>query len=164
MGLTQLITAVKAKVLGTLKARRLKSLYFSGTPVLIKISVKESGRQSTWSLVFKNGLMLTLGEAGILDYQDREFGNYVGGEGESAAPDNREFLVQLHKLVLKSLLRFITQPGLPPQQRERAAEAASKLWLATESQQFSIPTSGIESGSWIAGFTTTSEKNPHPLR
>ena len=76
--------------------------------------------------------MLTLGEAGILDYQDREFGQFMGGPGRSVAPDNRDFLVQLHKIVLKSLLRYVTHPGLCMGERERAAEAASKLWLASE--------------------------------
>ena len=78
--------------------------------------------------------MLTLGEAGILDYQDRGFGSFIGGPGLSLAPDNREFLVQLHKLVLKSLLRYITHPGLDTVQRELAAEAATKLWLVEENR------------------------------
>jgi hypothetical protein len=75
-----------------------------------------------------------LGDAGILDYQDRDFGQFMGGgkEPASQAPKDREFLALLHKIVLKSLLRYITHPRLEMSQRERAAEAASKLWLAFE--------------------------------
>jgi len=165
MGLKQHLLAVKAKFAELLRVRRIRSAMFSGTPVITKVSVIESGSNPTWSLVFKNGLMLTLGEAGILDYQDREFGHFMGGPGKSAAPDNREFLVHMHKIILKSLLKYVILPGLDPCQRERAAEAASKLWLATESGQFAaVPAGGTVSGSWLAGLQPTSGKNPHPLR
>src|SRR5690606_17550028 len=99
------------------------------------------------------------------DYQDREFGHFMGGPGNSAAPDNREFLVHMHKIILKSLLKYVIHPELGPQQRERAAEAASKLWLATESGQFAVaPAGGTVSGFWPAGLQPTSGKNPHPLK
>jgi hypothetical protein len=39
-------------------------------------------------------------------------------------------LAHLHKIVLKSLIRYMVQPLLGADQRERAAEAASKLYLA----------------------------------
>jgi hypothetical protein len=165
MGLKQVILAVKAKFAEFLRARKIRSAMFSGTPMITKVSVIESGTNPTWSLVFKNGLMLTLGEAGILDYQDRDFGSFMGGPGNSTAPDNREFLVHMHKIILKSLLKYVIHPGLDPLQRERAAEAASKLWLATESGQFTVvPPDGTVSGSWLTGLQPASGKNPHPLR
>jgi hypothetical protein len=118
---------------GLLRSRGMQARLFSGTPVVSRIDAI-SGPTPGFSLLFRNGLMLTLGEAGILDYQDRGFGNFIGGTGLSVAPDNREFLVQLHKLVLKSLLRYITHPGLDTVQREFAAEAATKLWLVEENR------------------------------
>ena len=113
---------------GLFRSRGIQARLFSGTPVVSRIDAI-AGDSPGFSLVFRNGLMLTLGEAGILDYQDRGFGSFIGGPGHSVAPDNREFLVQLHKLVLRSLLRYITHPGLDRLQREFAAEAATKLWL-----------------------------------
>lgn len=113
---------------GPFRSRGIQTRLFSGTPVVSRIEAIAGGTPG-FSLVFRNGLMLTLGEPGILDYQDRGFGSFIGGTGLSVAPDNREFLVQLHKLVLKSLLRYLTHPGLDKAQREFAAEAATKLWL-----------------------------------
>ncbi|HKP96519.1 MAG TPA: hypothetical protein VJ385_12245 [Fibrobacteria bacterium] len=150
MGLRHLLTACGAKLNGLLRARRIRSAIFSGSPVLsgIAASADEPG---TWCLTYRNGLMLTLGEAGILDYQDREFGHFIGGQSPGAAPDNRDFLVQLHKLVLKSLLRYIIHPGLDLSQRERAAEAATKLWLASENRPGKGPDhSMVDNGSWTA--------------
>ena len=116
---------------GLFRSRGMQARLFSGTPVVSRIEAI-AGDSPGFSLLFRNGLMLTLGRAGILDYQDRGFGSFIGGPGLSVAPDNREFLVQLHKLVLKSLLRYITHPGLDTVQREFAAEAATKLWLVEE--------------------------------
>jgi hypothetical protein len=138
MGLRQLFIACRARTEGFLKARRIKSKVFSGTPVLAGIAALE-GSPGTWSLTFRNGLMLTLGEAGILDYQDPKFRQFIGEAGESSAPGNHGFLVQLHKIVLKSLLRHITYPGLDMRQRENAAEAATRLWLASEKPSESAP-------------------------
>lgn len=160
MSLPTILKACGSKLHGLIKARKIKSAIFSGTPVLTQITAIK-GRPQTWSLLYCNGLMLTLGEAGILDYQDRKFGHFIGGPGNSAAPDNREFLVQLHKIVLKSLLRYIIHPGLDAAERERAAEAASKLWLASEerlgeSRDYSM----VDDGSWSAG--STREPAPYP--
>lgn len=160
MGLLSIAKAFGSKLRGLVKARKIKVAIFSGTPVLTQITAIK-GQPNTWSLVYRNGLMLTLGEAGILDYQDREFGHFMGGPGNSAAPDNRQFLVQLHKIVLKSLLRYIIHPGLSAGERERAAEAASKLWLASEerpgeSRDYSM----VDGGSWSAGST----REPAPYR
>ncbi|MDB5104232.1 MAG: hypothetical protein JWP91_1921 [Fibrobacteres bacterium] len=151
MGLNQFFQGLGSKLNAFLKARRIKSSLFSGTPVLQSISVLD-GKPPNFSLVFKNGLMLTLGEAGILDYQDREFGSFIGGPGESTAPDNHEFLVQLHKIVLKSLLRYVIHPGLSAVERGRAAEAASKLWLASEGRDVTgRDYSMADQGSWKTG-------------
>jgi hypothetical protein len=156
MGLRYILPAFGTKLNGLFRARRIKSIIFSGTPVLSGIAAATDD-PGTWSLTYKNGLMLTLGEAGILDYQDREFGHFIGGPGRSAAPEDREFLVQLHKIVLKSLLRYIIHPGLDIRQRERAAEAASKLWLASETGPDYPMADG--DGSWSAGFSR--ESAPH---
>ncbi|MDB5048992.1 MAG: hypothetical protein JWO30_2063 [Fibrobacteres bacterium] len=154
MGLRQILTAFGTNLKGLLRARRIRSSVFSGTPILLRIATVP-GQPGTWSLTYKNGLMLTLGEAGILDYQDRAFGHFIGGPGKSAAPDNLEFLVQLHKIVLKSLLRHIIHPGLDTAQREWAAEAAAKLWLATES----VPGSDY---SMAAGGSRSAGSPPQP--
>ncbi|MDQ3002556.1 MAG: hypothetical protein M3Y08_15005 [Fibrobacterota bacterium] len=156
MGLPIILKAFGSKFHGLIKARKIKSAIFSGTPVLTGITALK-GPPQTWSLLYRNGLMLTLGEAGILDYQDRKFGHFMGGPGKSAAPDNREFLVQLHKIVLKSLLRYIIHPGLNAAERERAAEAASKLWLATEERPGETRDySRVDDGSWSAGASRES--------
>lgn len=142
---------------GLFRSRGIKTRLFSGTPVLTSIDTV-AGDSPGFSLLFRNGLMLTLGEAGILDYQDRGFGNFIGGPGSSAAPDNREFLVQLHKIVLKSLLRYITHPGLNVAQRELAAEAATKLWLAeslrSETAGAGAAGAWIEPGSRVSGHSS----------
>ncbi len=129
MGLRPLYAALKARLLAVMRSRAIKTLIFSGSPVITRIRLDRNDEGQVWTLIYKNGLMLTLGETGILDYQDRGFSEFMeGGEG----PNDREFLEQLHKIVLQSLLRYITSPRLEIRQRERAAEAASKLWLATE--------------------------------
>lgn len=129
MEFRRILQAFGSTLRGQFQARGIKTRLFSGTPVVTRIDAIAGGAPR-FSLLFRNGLMLTVGEAGILDYQDRGFGSFIGGPGLSEAPDNREFLVQLHKLVLKSLLRYITHPGLDSAQRDIAAEAATKLWLA----------------------------------
>lgn len=134
MEFRRILKAFGSKLQGLFQARGIKTRLFSGTPVVSRIN-PIAGAGPGFSLLYRNGLMLTLGEAGILDYQDRGFGSFIGGPGLSMAPDNREFLVQLHKLVLKSLLRYITHPGLDAIQREYAAEAATKLWLVEGSAQ-----------------------------
>jgi hypothetical protein len=160
MGLRGLLLAFGSKLKGLLRARRIKSVMFSGTPVLQSISIPDDA-PSHFSLVYKNGLMLTLGNAGILDYQDRDFGHFIGGPGHSVAPDNREFLVHMHKIILKSLLRYITHPGLDTRQRERAAEAATKLWLASADRPVPSPDySMTDDGSWSPG----SARESAPIR
>jgi hypothetical protein len=155
---------------GLFQARGIQTRLFSGTPVLSRIDLiaGDVGDPAGFSLLFRNGLMLTLGDAGILDYQDRGFGNFIGGPERSQAPDNREFLVQLHKIVLKSLLRYLIHPGLDKSQREFAAEAATKLWLAegprsgetpgprgnaraVQSHAFPAPVEPEGDGSWSMG-------------
>src|SRR6266850_1193358 len=111
MRLRHVLTACAAKLSGLVKARRIKTTIFSGTPVLSGIAALK-GETATWSLTFKNGLMLTVGEAGILDYQDRDFGDFIVASGASAARYDLEFQSHLRKIVLKSLLRYITYPGL----------------------------------------------------
>jgi hypothetical protein len=63
---------------------------------------------------------------------------------------------------LKSLLRHITHPGLEPGQRERAAEAAAKLWMAAENPPADrTPDITVtDDGSWSAG----SPRERAPLR
>jgi hypothetical protein len=138
MGLRRFLKAFGSVLAGRIRARGIKARLFSGSAVLKSISILD-GMPPAFSLVYPNGLMLTLGEAGILDYQDAGFREFMGGPGRSLAPDNREFLIHLHKIVLKSLLRYITHPGLALSQRELAAEAASKLWLAAESRPEDAP-------------------------
>jgi hypothetical protein len=125
------MSALKRRVLGLARARKMKTRIFSGSPVLTRVSLSQKDGLPTWSLVFNNGLLLTLGEAGILDYQDHSFAQFMRGRDGTEEHD-REALVTLHKIVLKSLLKYLVHPGLDPGQRERAAEAASKLWLAAD--------------------------------
>lgn len=117
--------------MGLLRARKMKSRIFSGSPVLARVSLSQRDGQPTWSLEFNNGLLLTLGEAGILDYQDKTFAQFMRGRDGSLRHDE-DTLVTLHKIVLKSLLKYLVHPGLEAGQRERAAEAASMLWLAAD--------------------------------
>jgi hypothetical protein len=133
MEFRRILQALGSKLRRLFPSRGIETRLFSGTPVVSRIDAI-AGDVPGFALLFRNGLLLTLGEAGILDYQDRGFGSFIGGPGLSVAPENREFLVQLHKLVLKSLLRYITHPGLDRVQRELAAEAATKLWLVEESR------------------------------
>src|SRR4051812_20978060 len=118
MGFRKLLTVLKAKVAGLSRARRINTLVFSGSPVLLRIHRASRDGQPVWSLQFKNGLMLTIGEAGILDYQDRDFSSFMGERDLL----NREFLEQLHKIVLKTLVKYLVHPRLEESQREQAAE------------------------------------------
>lgn len=106
--------------------RTLKRKMFSGNPLLAEIGRRESHGRVSLSLLYRNGLVLTLGEEGILDFQDKDFAHYLGGH----AGGNRTVMVNLHKIVLKSLIRYMVHPSVELMQRERAAEAASKLYLA----------------------------------
>ena len=106
--------------------RRIKTRIFAGNPALQTIGRHGLGEDAIFSLLFKNGLILSLGEAGILDFQDRSFSQFLGGPGF----ESRQALTHLHKIVLRSLIRYMVQPRLEPSQRERCAEAASKLYLA----------------------------------
>jgi hypothetical protein len=105
---------------------RLKARMFSGRPILVEIGRHELQGRVSLSLLYRNGLILTLGEEGILDFQDKDFGQFLKGPGFG----NRQALAYLHKIVLKSLIRYMVHPSLAMAQRERAAEAASKLYLA----------------------------------
>jgi hypothetical protein len=122
--------ALRNRFFSLMRARAIKSMLFSGTPVLERIRLDQGEGGPVFTLFYKNGLMLSLGDSGILDYQDREFDGYLGRD--SRATGNRDFLASLHSIVLQSLLRYITAPRVEPRQRERAAEAASKLWLACD--------------------------------
>lgn len=156
MGFGPLYNAIKNRLLAVLRARAIKTLLFSGTPVLERIRLDRNDEGPVWSLIYKNGLMLTLGEAGILDYQDRNFGEFMGTGSE--APNDREFLALLHKIVLKSLLRYITARGVVIGQRERAAEAASKLWLACEHHARAHAAS-VDGASWSPGSPRESARS-----
>jgi hypothetical protein len=104
--------------------RTLKRKMFSGNPLIVEIGRREAHGRVSLSLLYRNGLVLTLGEEGILDFQDKDFSHYLGGASDRAVMEN------LHKLVLKSLIRYMVHASAPADQRERAAEAASKLYLA----------------------------------
>lgn len=106
--------------------RRIKSRLFAGNPVILEIGRSGGRGPAGMSLLYRNGLVLTLGDEGILDFQNKDFGQYLGSPGFG----NRAAMVHLHKIVLKSLIRYMVHPGVAPDQRERAAEAASKLYLA----------------------------------
>lgn len=138
MRLRRLISAFKGRLLGLMRARKMSNRIFSGSPALMRVSLSQRNGLPTWSLVFHNGLLLTLGEAGILDYQDESFAQFMRGRGVSPLHDV-DTLITLHKLVLKSLLKYLVHPGLEAGQRERAAEAASKLWLAVDGGEVPNP-------------------------
>ena len=145
---TPLYNALRARLLAVLRTRAIKTLIFSGSPTLTRIRLDRNDEGPVWTLIYKNGLMLTLGDTGILDYKDRGFAEFMGEA--SAAPSDREFLVLLHQIVLKSLLRYITSPRAEIRQRERAAEAVSKLWLATERHPAAQPIA-VDDASWTPG-------------
>lgn len=105
---------------------RIKRRMFSGTPHIVDVGRRDLQGRVSLTLLYRNGLILTLGEEGILDFQDRDFGQFLGSPGF----ESRRALAHLHKIVLKSLIRFMVHPSLTAAQRERAAEAASKLYLA----------------------------------
>lgn len=151
-----LYDAIKNRLLAALRTRAIKALLFSGTPVLERIRLDRNDEGPVWSLIYKNGLMLTLGDAGILDYQDRSFGDFMGTVSE--APNDREFVALLHQIVLKSLLRYITARGVDVGQRERAAEAASKLWLAGE-HRTGARTVSLDAASWSPGSPRESARS-----
>lgn len=141
-------SSIRERVLAFMRGRAIKSLLFSGTPLLERIRLDRGDDGPVYTLFFKNGLMLSLGESGILDYQDREFDGFMGTD--SRATRDREFLVLLHRIVLQSLLRYITAPRLDTRQRERAAEAASKLYLACERRP-GAPARVPDEASWTPG-------------
>lgn len=130
MGFKPFCSALWNRMFKPMRTRAIKSMLFSGTPVLERIRMDRGVEGPVFTLFYKNGLMLTLGESGILDYQDRGFDGFLGGE--SRATRDHDFLALLHRIVLQSLLRYITAPRVDVRQRERAAEAASKLYLACE--------------------------------
>lgn len=140
--------AIRDRFAGLLRARAIKSRLFSGAPVLERIRLDRGADGTVLTLLYKNGLMLSLGDSGILDYQDRGFEGYMGEENPAAR--DREFLASLHRIVLQSLLRYITAPRLETAQRERAAEAASKLWLAWERRP-EAPAVSADEPSWTLG-------------
>ena len=121
-----IVSRIRAAFSANTEYRRLKSRMFSGRPTLVEIGRHDVDGRVSLSLLFGNGLILTLGDEGILDFQDKDFAQFLGSPGY----DNREVLTHLHKIVLQSIIRFMVQPSLAGVQRERAAEAASKLYLA----------------------------------
>ncbi len=92
----------------------------------MNIGRRETDGQVSMTLLYKNGLILTLGDEGILDFQDKDFSQFLPSPGFTS----RDALAVLHKVVLRSLIRYMVHPLLESAQRERAAEAASKLYLA----------------------------------
>lgn len=148
MGFRPLYAAFKNRLLAAFRTRAIKTVLFSGSPVLERIRLDRNDEGPVWSLIYRNGLLLSLGESGILDYQDRGFGEFMGAVSE--APNDREFVALLHKIVLKSLLRYITARGVETAQRERAAEAASKLWLACE-RPAGPRSAPVDAASWTPG-------------
>jgi hypothetical protein len=106
--------------------RRIRTRLFSGRPNLVEIGRREIRGHVSLSLLYRNGLILTLDEDGILDFVDLEFSRLLGGPGFG----DRQALAHIHKMVLQSLIRYLVLPSLGMSQRERAAEAASKLYLA----------------------------------
>src|SRR6185369_17583146 len=125
MGFKPFCVALWNRLFRPIRARAIKTELFSGSPVLERIRLDSGDDGPVFTLFYRNGLMLTLGESGILDYQDRGFDGFLGGE--SRATRDRDFIASLHRIVLQSLLRYITAPRVEVRQRERAAEAASKL-------------------------------------
>ena len=119
---------VQARMAGLSHYRRLKSRVFSGAPIIQEISHAANSGMGTWELRYKNGLQLTLGESGIRDFQDRLFSQYLG----NGTALSRVAMAQLHRLVLKSLLKYMVHPGLDLSQREKAAEVVSRLWVIWE--------------------------------
>lgn len=147
MGLKALFS-IKNRLASLVRSRAIKSMLFAGTPVIERIRLDRGDDGLVFTLFYKNGLMLSLGASGILDYQDREFDGFMA---ESRATQSREFLSMLHQIVLQSLLRYITAPRLDTRQRERAAEAASRLWLACEHRPGTAYVSATEGNSWTPG-------------
>jgi len=147
MGFKPFCSALWKRLFSPVRTRAIKSVLFSGTPVLERIRMDRGHEGPVFTLFYKNGLMLTLGQSGILDYQDRSFDGFLGGE--SRATHNHDFLASLHRIVLQSLLRYITAPRVEVRQRERAAEAASKLYLACE-QRPGVPPDP-DHASWSPG-------------
>jgi hypothetical protein len=127
---------IRAKALGYALHRRIRVRLFSGSPVLVHVYRRQEEGEKAWSLLYKNGLLLTLGEAGILDYQDPRFAHFMG-----ARDTGRTSLVQLHRIVLKSLLKYLVHPRIDVSQRENASEAASVLWMAWEEREDWTPVS-----------------------
>jgi hypothetical protein len=117
---------IQAALRSLSQSRSIRRRMFSGNPVLVEIGRRESRGRVSLSLLYRNGLVLTLGEEGILDFQDKDFGQFLGSPGFG----NRQAMELLHRIVLKSLIRYMVHPALELGQRERAAEAASKLYLA----------------------------------
>lgn len=124
--MTGILNRIRAAHAAYSESRRIKARMFSGRPILVEIGRREIRGRVSLSLLYRNGLILTLGEEGILDFQDKDFGQFLGGPGFG----NREAMAHLHKIVLQSLIRYMVLPSLGMAQRERAAEAASKLYLA----------------------------------
>lgn len=126
MKLDSMYSRLRAGFHSLTHSRRLKTRLFAGSPVILNIGRNEHRGRVSMSLLYKNGLILTLGEEGILDFQDKDFSQFMDSPGFSS----REALTYLHKIVVKSLIRYMVHPSLDNAQRERAAEAASKLYLA----------------------------------
>lgn len=126
MILNTLLVRIRSGIKTLNQSRRIRSRLFAGSPLILSIGRREHRGRVSMSLLYKNGLILTLGEEGILDFQDKDFSQFLDSPGFS----NRDALTLLHKIILKSLIRYMVHPSLDQGQRERAAEAASKLYLA----------------------------------
>lgn len=120
------IGRIKSGINSLSNSRHIKSRMFAGNPLILNIGRRDFEGLVQMTLLFKNGLILTLGDEGILDFQDKDFSQFLNSPGFS----NRDALAALHKIVLRSLIRYMVNPALENGQRERAAEAASKLYLA----------------------------------
>ncbi len=123
----QLLEPILHRVRGLFQYRKVKTRLFAGRAIIEEISFHGGSESSSTLMIrYKNGLMLTVGQGGILDFQDEHFSEFMENEGFG----KMDFLVHLHKVVLKSLLKYMIHPTTTVEQRERAAAAISNLWLA----------------------------------
>ena len=123
-----LFTRLRDQLYGWLRYRRLRARLFSGPPILVHVGRRFENGAAAWSLHYRNGLILTLGDAGVLDYQDPRFAHYL----DNPRHGGREALVHLHRVILKSLLKYMVHGKVEPSQRDQAAAATAMLWMTWE--------------------------------
>jgi hypothetical protein len=111
-----------------IRARAIKRAVFSGAPVIERIRLDPGTPGQTYVLRYRNGLSLAVDESGLVGPAR----SGAGGPVPEPFPDDREDAILMNRIVLKSLLRYLTAPRVDIGQRERAAAAAAQLWLACE--------------------------------